>query len=369
MTSPLIEKALAGIPSTPPPYSPADSRAFFAAMNQAIDVSRQLHPVNGRNCDLVGTWRKLESGLGELTFLLMSSVRRTFEQNVDLVRDTIVSDPLWQMSYANNGDAANQFDHTIAQVTAPLMFWTRPNAIIEPTGALEKMPIASDLGDDLPADVFRPPFPATYIRFGETFQQAAIPGDPHKDKDAQPIQGVYVFEAVREKSRALTLVTIIVVRDQPTYSTTTLELIIQDESRSLSELVREGCERPLGRVGGLRAHYESVLQIVVKVFLYMSMAQTAQIEEHDYTAMRERLSRIGLKKAAKLQRQLPNLYDRIVLGPQEIPAHGHGELSPHLRRGHFTMQPHGPRNSLRKLMFIAPTWVRADKLAASSNAR
>lgn len=32
----------------------------------------------------------------------------------------------------------------------------------------------------------------------------------------------------------------------------------------------------------------------------------------------------------------------------------------HLRRGHMRLQPHGPKNENRKLIFIRPTWVRPD---------
>lgn len=38
------------------------------------------------------------------------------------------------------------------------------------------------------------------------------------------------------------------------------------------------------------------------------------------------------------------------------------ELSFHWRRGHWRMQPHGPLNSLRKQIFIAPVLVRKDLL-------
>lgn len=74
---------------------------------------------------------------------------------------------------------------------------------------------------------------------------------------------------------------------------------------------------------------------------------------------------MGSRKAAKLRRQTERLYDRVVLGPDTLPAHLHGvsgEMSPHWRRGHFRMQAHGPRLSLRKVMFISPTIVRADRL-------
>ena len=44
----------------------------------------------------------------------------------------------------------------------------------------------------------------------------------------------------------------------------------------------------------------------------------------------------------------------------------HGELSAHCRRGHLRLQPYGPKSSLRKVLFIAPTVVRADQLAAAA---
>ena len=57
----------------------------------------------------------------------------------------------------------------------------------------------------------------------------------------------------------------------------------------------------------------------------------------------------------------------ILLGPLELPEYVRGvqnDVSPHWRRGHFRMQPHGPHQSLRKVIFIAPTLVRADRLNA-----
>jgi len=37
------------------------------------------------------------------------------------------------------------------------------------------------------------------------------------------------------------------------------------------------------------------------------------------------------------------------------------EMSPHWRRGHWTIQAHGPRHSLRKIIWIKPMIVRADR--------
>ncbi len=107
-------------------------------------------------------------------------------------------------------------------------------------------------------------------------------------------------------------------------------------------------------------------QLCVKVFLYLRAAQAQQVNENLYSRTLAHLQRVGQKKAAKVHRQLEKLYDRIVLGPQTMAVHKHGEhgeMSPHWRRGHFRMQPHGPQNQLRKVLFIAPTLVRGDKLA------
>ncbi|WP_269145876.1 hypothetical protein [Burkholderia pseudomultivorans] len=40
----------------------------------------------------------------------------------------------------------------------------------------------------------------------------------------------------------------------------------------------------------------------------------------------------------------------------------HHEKSPHWRRSHFKMQPHGPQSSLRKVTFLGPMVARSDKL-------
>ncbi len=68
------------------------------------------------------------------------------------------------------------------------------------------------------------------------------------------------------------------------------------------------------------------------------------------------------KKAAKLQRPPTRIYDRVVLGPADFVHHQCGESSPHLRRGHFCLQSCGTQSSLRKVIFLAPTWVRGDRL-------
>jgi hypothetical protein len=333
--------------------------ALFNAQHDCATASTLPHPVCARNSKLLAAWRNIESKQYGSAGPLMNTVRRPFYQNMGLLRDTVIHEPLWARNLQTRDPTAA--DAALVLTTAPLMFWSGRNAIIEPTDALERILVHSDLGDDLSVDMLRPPIPASFIRFGKAFQDAVVPA-PSLEKSS--VQGVYVFEMARERERVLTLVPIITAHGQRMIFVNTIEIFVNDVGQSLTQCIRDVCE-PVGV--GQSAHVESVIQIIAKVFLYMSLPQTVRIEERDYSAMHDRLNRIGPKKAAKLQRRLPDLYDRIILGPQEIHVHGHGELSPHLRRGHFRLQPHGPQNSLRKLMFIAPTWVRADKLAVSGD--
>ena len=93
------------------------------------------------------------------------------------------------------------------------------------------------------------------------------------------------------------------------------------------------------------------------------MEQACHERQTLYSDGELQLTRLGPKKAAKVRRHVDKLYDRILLGPLTLPGHGErDEVSPHWRRGHFRVQSYGPQHSLRKVIFIAPTLVRADRL-------
>ena len=115
------------------------------------------------------------------------------------------------------------------------------------------------------------------------------------------------------------------------------------------------------------AQQEALAQLCAKVFLYWSMGLAPQTTLTPHGDLSRRLQGMGPRKAAKLQRQAARQYDRVVLGPNALPCDlggASGEVSPHWRRGHFRMQAHGPQMSLRKVIFIAPIVVRADRLAS-----
>ena len=115
-----------------------------------------------------------------------------------------------------------------------------------------------------------------------------------------------------------------------------------------------------------------MLEYVAKVLLYMRLG-AAQVREYTpYSTAPRVFPGLGRRKREERLAQLEQLYDRYIVGPTtwaetELGTEGNQltaghELPPHWRRGHFRQQMHGPRGSLRKLMFIAPTIVRADRL-------
>jgi hypothetical protein len=80
----------------------------------------------------------------------------------------------------------------------------------------------------------------------------------------------------------------------------------------------------------------------------------------------KRFAAVGPKKQAKLQRHVASLYDRITVDPADAPtlppALGTaGIRAPLWRRGHFRSQPCGPARSSRKLIFVAPILIHAER--------
>ncbi len=114
--------------------------------------------------------------------------------------------------------------------------------------------------------------------------------------------------------------------------------------------------------GPLRTHGETV-----NVFLCLSLKNTRKEVNTEHSAAFKRLTGVGPKKHAKLQRSLDNLYDHITVGPVVAPAillaRGvTGIRAPPWRRGHFRAQPCDPARSSRKLIFVAPILIHADRL-------
>lgn len=358
MTKNLLTTADPALPPLHLEGSTAYSYEFFRVLAANMNLGDLPHPIRARNLGLYPVWRQWAEERGGTIALfadLLSSPRSRFEQCVDLFDVAIKSDRMW--SKIRRSTSMDQTPNPLAAMaTAPLMFWSAPHVFIEPTAGLEQLLANSDLGEDIPLNLLRPPTTVSYIRFGPVLRHAVTPLPP--EADLGPIEGVYVFESVRESQRALAFVPIYGHPGKVITGIYAIDMTVKDENESLLDSIQETCsEDPW-----LGTHFQSIAKLSTMIFLYLNLAQTQRFEENTYTDLLLQMKRVGPKKAAKLQRQVNKNYDRIVLGPQILLNSAHGELSTHWRRGHFRMQPHGPQNALRKVMFIAPTVVRGDRL-------
>ncbi|AJY38298.1 hypothetical protein I6G56_00955 (plasmid) [Burkholderia humptydooensis] len=118
-------------------------------------------------------------------------------------------------------------------------------------------------------------------------------------------------------------------------------------------------------------HWRRVLDYAIKMLLYLATGEAQVVQDRAYTNAPRDFGGLGKRKRTERLAQIEMLYDRHVIGPAVLdaapaassPSDGtHREVRGHWRRPHFKMQPHGPQRSLRKLVFIGPTLVRADRL-------
>lgn len=345
---------------------PPASLAFMNALGSCITGSAYPHPVHARNAGLVPAWLSWtacqEGNVGNpcSAAQFVADPRYRFDQCVKVIEQAISIDPVWK-NMVRNARPHQAPDMGVDLVTAPLMFWHRPHALIELTPALQQLLARSALGGDIPVALLRPPVPACFIRFGKDLQQAALM--THLDGYTfSRIDGVYVFETTFAGERGLALLALYNVDGHNASGTSCINLVIGDEREPLVQVI----DRISAKMNHAhRVHQQALAQICTKVFLYWNVEQARRVEETPYTNAMQQLKQLGPKKAAKLRRHVNSLYDRILLGPLDLPGtvRGmHGEVSPHWRRGHFRMQPHGAQQSLRKVIFIAPTLVRADRL-------
>lgn len=246
------------------------------------------------------------------------------------------------------------------------------------TDALEQMLQDTDFGGDVPAAWFRPPFEEVFIEFGEHRRFPETISDP--DSGEHVIEGVYVMSGLSHSKTDGQLVRAfdLIIFGSPTGKSTALDdcfihmgLPIDDEEKPISDVVQDMVDYYASQSDFPNKHaFRPVVEHVAKVLVYLG---TKDARQHKVTEGSEARRRIeGLKSPAKrekAQRQAARLYDRIVIGPAELPedlAGGHSGSSgvrPHVRRGHFRVQAYGPQHTLRRPVWIQPTLVGKDRIS------
>ena len=246
------------------------------------------------------------------------------------------------------------------------------------TDALEQMLQDTDFGGDVPAAWFRPPFEEVFIEFGEHRRFPETISDP--DSGEHVIEGVYVMSGLSHSKTDGQLVRAfdLIIFGSPTGKSTALDdcfihmgLPIDDEEKPISDVVQDMVDYYASQSDFPNKHaFRPVVEHVAKVLVYLG---TKDARQHKVTEGSEARRRIeGLKSPAKrekAQRQAARLYDRIVIGPAELPedlAGGHigsSSVRPHVRRGHFRAQAYGPHHTLRRPVWIQPTLVGKDRIS------
>ena len=245
------------------------------------------------------------------------------------------------------------------------------------TDALELMLQDTDFGGDVPAAWFRPPFEEVFIEFGEHRRFPVTISDP--DSGEHIIEGVYVMSGLSHSTKDGQLVRgfDLIIFGSPVGKSTALDdcfvhmgLPINDEEKPISDVVQDVVDYYSGQSNFPNKHaFRPVVEHVAKVLVYLGTKDARQQAVKEGSEARRRIN--GLKSPAKrekAQRQAARLYDRIVVGPAELPdelagGHGGSPVRPHIRRGHFRAQAYGPQHSLRRPVWIQPTLVGKDRIS------
>lgn len=269
----------------------------------------------------------------------------------------------------------NEWLSLLYMATYHLAFWMRNGALYEPTLPLRGLLGGTDLGHDLPFHALTLPCPTLCV--------IQPPQRRNNDTDC-----IIVFEQDVAPDRAPTRrsLTFIAWRDAahgPIADELTLP--IEDEDSSLldryqslannpQEVSADWFKSPKALLDESVVNWPVDLDYLTKVLMYLKL-DAAQIGQHmPYSAAPREFPGLGRRKREVRLAEIERLYDRYIVGPATWGDTGLGadgeqlttghELPAHWRRGHFRLQPHGPQASLRKVRFIAPTIVRADRLEA-----
>lgn len=264
----------------------------------------------------------------------------------------------------------------LATAGSHLIFWWRGGALYEPTQALGTLLGATDWSQELPLQCLAPAVPALCIV--PPWQQRHVCAGAH---------AIYVYQHAAPPVLAPAQRCLTIEVQQPAAEGGVegwrIPLAYTDEHTTINDAIAQAKERTRVEIGRdqlsdealleQQQRWHRVLDYVVKVLLYLRLDSALVRELRPYSSAARDFAGLGRKKREARLAEIEKLYDRYVVGPVQLNEFGAdgrsntlptgSELSAHWRRGHFRLQPYGPQASLRKVLFIAPTLVRADRLA------
>ncbi|WP_322032682.1 hypothetical protein [Paraburkholderia sp. J76] len=192
---------------------------------------------------------------------------------------------------------------------------------------------------------------------------------------------IFDHEGVSAEGTADRWLTLIAPRENLTtknrLSISIMRICLNDESLTIRDAIGRyfSSDKDVGNAGDTEeaTFWMRVLSYAFKILFYLSSEQPRVIEDNAWTNAPRNFSGLGRRRRNERLREIDQLYDRYIVGPEVIPSlhergsthtdtREGGERSPHWRRGHFRLQRHGPNFSRQRVIFIMPIIVRADLL-------
>lgn len=328
------------------------------------------YPVQFRNQGALGAWT---AALGQTDEWTRWSRPQTAcrDIRVEMLWQLENMYPLAGLPAATAEPVQANRENLAVEISVNLKYQLSKGTIIEATPALETLLAHSDVDLNVPMSMVGLPYAAQYVRFGpEASKHLRVPTSFDPDR---VFDGVFCFmspPATGVDSAGWTLELVFICKRHDRYSGHLILFGVTDRDETTVAAWLDQILAPMANQSV--EHYlrptHAAVSYVVRLFLYMGLKQARVIEHQDHDIALRRLAGLGERKRAKQSQRTASLYNRIVVGPECLPtsagSHGSGaSVAPHWRRGHFRMQPCGLRNLERKLIFVAPVLIHADRLA------
>jgi len=213
---------------------------------------------------------------------------------------------------------------------------------------------------DIPYSLLKLPYPHLYLKSNEHFPCS---------KGGAKYDGVSIhqFDKTDETTRSLEFVFYPYGRADDTPTMVRTRVREEEEGLDVIEALRHNFDDV--------DYFEELVPVfeqVIKILLFMNVKQARVRDEDPRESLEAQLKTAPRKKKAYLKKQIAQAHRTIHIS-RHVETDELGEqlsvtsrsVSPHMRRGHFRHVAHGPGRTERKLTFIPPTLVNADKLAGT----
>ncbi|OBR48533.1 hypothetical protein A6456_34755 [Paraburkholderia tropica] len=352
-------------PPTPEEYARQRCIALRRKLVEAISRSRETADpklarlpglIRYRVCGAMAAWHAVREALDEAA---SPPLTRALQETglLPLVRDT---DHFTQDLLPDGADGLDAMQvRMIAQYSIIwLAFELRKGVFYEPTPPLHRLLDASYIADDVPIGMLRLPAdtlciipePVRWMRAGDVEAIAIFRTGQRLDFVA------WTYHDDGAKTAEMNLISLSLADPEKT-----IHALLGDSFRNASQ----------PEDAATHALWRNALDYAIKMLLYLNARDAHIVHERAYSEAPRSFSGLGQRRRAQRLAEIEQLYDRHIVGPAILDGDisgsmrtdgMHHEVRGHWRRPHFRMQPHGPQASLRKLIFVGPTIVRADRL-------